>query len=83
MPPEARTTLQLIDSGGPFPYSKDGAVFHNYEGVLPEKRDGYYHEYTVVTPGSSDRGARRVVTGSNGERYYSDDHYSTFKLIVE
>jgi len=83
LPPEARTTLQLIESGGPFPYSKDGTVFHNYEGVLPEKPDGYYREYTVVTPGSSDRGARRVVAGNKGERYYTDDHYSTFQLIVE
>ncbi len=83
LPPEARTTLQLIDSGGPFPYSKDGTVFHNYEGLLPEKPDGYYREYTVVTPGSSDRGARRVIAGGNSERYYSDDHYITFKLIVE
>jgi ribonuclease T1 len=83
LPPEARTTLQLIESGGPFPYSKDGTVFHNYEGVLPEKPDGYYREYTVVTPGASDRGARRVVAGSNGERYYTDDHYNTFQLIVE
>jgi len=83
LPQEARTTLQLIESDGPFPYSKDGTVFHNYEGVLPEKPDGYYREYTVVTPGASDRGARRVVAGNKGERYYTDDHYSTFKLIVE
>jgi len=83
LPPEALETLDLIDNDGPFPYSKDGAIFHNYEGLLPAKKDGYYCEYTVITPGASDRGARRIVTGQAGEKYYTDDHYSTFRLIVE
>jgi ribonuclease T1 len=83
LPLEAKTTLQLIKKKGPFPYSKDGAVFNNLEGLLPKKPNGYYHEYTVVTPGSSDRGARRIISGSNGEYYYTDDHYVSFKLIVE
>jgi ribonuclease T1 len=83
LPSEARSTLKLIKSGGPFPYSKDGAVFGNYEGLLPAKPKGYYHEYTVVTPGSQDRGARRIVAGSGGEYYYTGDHYSSFKLIQE
>jgi len=83
LPLEALRTLHLIDEGGPFPYSRDGSVFHNYEGLLPEKPDGYYREYTVVTPGSSDRGARRIVVGAGSERYYTDDHYATFRLIVE
>lgn len=83
LPPEARQTLELIASNGPFPYSKDGAVFHNYEGLLPKKRDGYYREYTVMTPGSADRGARRIVAGEKGERYYTDDHYNSFRLVVE
>jgi ribonuclease T1 len=83
LPPEAKNTLQLIKKGGPFPYSKDGAVFNNFERLLPVKPSGYYHEYTVDTPGSSDRGARRIVAGSNGEFYYTDDHYNSFKLIVE
>jgi len=83
LPPEGRTTLGLIKSGGPFPYSKDGTVFSNYEGLLPAKAGGYYHEYTVITPGSHDRGARRIVAGSNGEYYYTDDHYGSFKLIKE
>lgn len=83
LPPEGRTTLGLIKSGGPFPYSKDDTVFSNYEGLLPAKQAGYYHEYTVITPGSHDRGARRIVAGSNGEYYYTDDHYSSFKLIQE
>ena len=83
LPAEARTTLALIDSDGPFPYDKDGSVFHNYEGLLPSAADGYYREYTVVTPGAPDRGARRIVTGGDGERYYTADHYESFRLIVE
>jgi ribonuclease T1 len=83
LPPEGRTTLQLIKNGGPFPYSKDGAVFNNYEGLLPHKPAGYYHEYTVVTPGSPDRGARRIIAGAGGEHYYTDDHYNSFRLIRE
>jgi len=83
LPPEAGTVLELIEKGGPFPFEKDGAVFHNYEGILPEKADGYYREYTVVTPGSSDRGARRIVTGQSDERYYTDDHYNSFRMVVE
>jgi ribonuclease T1 len=56
-------------------------VFQNREGLLPEQPSGYYHEYTVLTPGSSDRGARRIVTGSQGEMYYTDDHYGSFQRI--
>ncbi|MGW3914624.1 ribonuclease domain-containing protein [Streptomyces sp. NPDC005070] len=82
LPSQAYTTLNLIDSGGPFPYSQDGAVFQNREGVLPSQSTGYYHEYTVKTPGSSTRGARRIVTGKKTlEDYYTSDHYVTFKLI--
>lgn len=83
LPPEARSTLELIQRGGPFPYAKDGSVFHNYEGLLPSRVDGYYREYTVATPEATDRGARRVVAGEAGEQYYTDDHYASFKLVVE
>lgn len=82
LPPEARHVLQLIGEGGPFPYSQDGVVFENREKLLPKKTSGYYHEYTVPTPGSDDRGARRIVTGEGGERYYTDDHYASFRWIV-
>ncbi len=82
LPPEARKTLSLIQKGGPFPYSRDGIVFENREGRLPKKPSGYYHEYTVDTPGSSDRGARRIITGQNGEIYYTDDHYDTFVRVT-
>lgn len=83
LPPEARTTLRLISAGGPFPYRQDGVVFQNRERLLPIKPNGFYHEYTVPTPGSPDRGARRIITGANGELYYTDDHYSSFRVIVQ
>ncbi|MBB5129156.1 guanyl-specific ribonuclease Sa [Streptomyces albaduncus] len=57
LPAEARRTLDLVDAGGPFPYEPDGAVFGNFEGLLPRRQRGSYHEYTVRTPGSTDRGA--------------------------
>ena len=81
LPTEARTTLQLINQGGPFPYQRDGAVFGNFERRLPLKQRGYYREFTVPTPGRRDRGARRIVAGENGEFYYTDDHYRTFRKI--
>jgi ribonuclease T1 len=82
LPPEARDTLALIEKGGPFAFDRDGIVFGNFEKRLPIKERGYYHEYTVKTPGVRHRGARRVIAGKGGERYYSDDHYQTFKRIV-
>ncbi|MEV0090882.1 ribonuclease [Streptomyces sp. NPDC050738] len=82
LPSQAHDTLDLIDAGGPFPYSQDGVVFQNREGVLPSQSTGYYHEYTVITPGSSTRGARRIVTGTKtAEDYYTADHYVTFRLV--
>lgn len=81
LPPQADDTLRLIGQGGPFPYSQDGQVFQNREGVLPSEPSGYYHEYTVKTPGSSTRGARRIVTARSGTDYYTSDHYVTFNAI--
>jgi ribonuclease T1 len=81
--PEARTTLQLIEQGGPFPYRRDGVVFGNYERLLPQRPRGYYHEYTVTTPRARNRGARRIIAGRQGERYYTADHYRTFWRIRE
>ena len=82
LPPEARETLALIEKGGPYPYDRDGIVFSNFEKRLPAKDRGYYQEFTVRTPGVNHRGARRIVTGKSGEKYFSDDHYNTFKRIV-
>ncbi|MFF4245752.1 ribonuclease domain-containing protein [Streptomyces sp. NPDC001822] len=82
LPSEAHDTLGLIEDGGPFPYEEDGTVFQNREAVLPDQGTGYYHEYTVVTPGSPTRGARRIVTGEEAqEDYYTADHYESFDLV--
>jgi ribonuclease T1 len=83
LPAEARQTLALIKAGGPFPYPKDGSVFGNREAQLPKRNHGYYREYTVKTPGARDRGARRIVSGGSGEFYYTDDHYRSFRRIIE
>lgn len=83
LPREARQTLALIKAGGPFPYAQDGASFGNREAQLPKRSRGYYREYTVKTPGAKDRGARRIVAGVPGEYYYTDDHYQTFRRIIE
>ncbi|RLV10510.1 ribonuclease [Streptomyces griseocarneus] len=82
LPSQAHDTITLIDQGGPFPYPRDGIVFSNREGVLPSRSSGYYHEYTVKTPGAPDRGARRVITGKQyHEDYYTADHYATFDRV--
>jgi ribonuclease T1 len=83
LPPEAQQTLRLIAAGGPFPYDRDGTTFQNRERRLPAQPPGYYREYTVSTPGSPDRGARRIVSGGNPPVafYYTDDHYRSFRQI--
>ena len=83
LPAEARDTLARIARGGPFEHRQDGGVFQNREGQLPRKPRGWYHEYTVETPGSDDRGARRIVTGGDppSEYWYSDDHYRSFRRV--
>ncbi|MGH3799550.1 MAG: ribonuclease domain-containing protein, partial [Pseudonocardiaceae bacterium] len=85
LPPQATEVWQLIQDGGPFPYRQDGTVFGNREGRLPKRQSGFYREYTVPTPGESDRGARRLITGGpvpsdpvpsdTAELYYTGDHY--------
>jgi len=85
LPREAQATLTLIARGGPFPYQRDGVVFGNREKRLPAQARGYYHEYTVSTPGSKTRGARRIICGGDvqsiAECYYTNDHYQTFRRI--
>ena len=83
LPDEALDTLDLIRSGGPFPYDRDGLTFFNRERLLPSEYEGYYREYTVDTPGSPDRGARRIVTGDRGEVYYTADHYESFREVLD
>jgi len=88
LPHEGQTTYQLIRKGGPFPYDKDGVVFGNRERLLPRQDRGFYREYTVKTPGSRDRGARRIVCGGQVPVnpvicYYTEDHYASFRVIVD
>ncbi|HEU0188507.1 MAG TPA: ribonuclease domain-containing protein [Gallionella sp.] len=80
---EAHVTLHAIKQGGPFAYERDGAVFRNFERRLPKRARGYYHEYTVKTPGARGRGAQRIISGEVNEYYYTADHYQTFKRIRE
>ena len=86
LPAQGIETYQLIRQGGPFPFGKDGVVFGNRERVLPAAKRGYYHEYTVKTPRSRDRGARRIVCGGQATApdacYYTADHYASFRKIV-
>ncbi|WP_301276698.1 ribonuclease domain-containing protein [Dechloromonas sp.] len=83
LPREAHQTLTLIKAGGPFPYARDGIVFGNFEKLLPKRPRGHYREYTVKTPWRKDRGPRRIVAGAEGEYYYTDDHYESFRRIRE
>jgi ribonuclease T1 len=82
LPKQAKDAIVLIDQGGPFPFERDGVTFQNREGLLPGQPRGYYREYTVITPGSRDRGARRIVAGEDGELYYTDDHYESFREVI-
>lgn len=87
LPKEGQITLMLIKQDGPFPYEKDGSVFGNYERRLPPQHRGYYHEYTVKTPRAKNRGAKRIIAGgkamTSGEYYYTDDHYNSFKKVLQ
>lgn len=88
LPPQGRSMMALIYQGGPFTQEKDGVVFGNRERLLPAKNRGYYREYTVRTPGESSRGARRIVCGglqtaTPDACYYTDDHYASFRRIVQ
>ncbi len=77
---EINHTLDRVESDGPYPYDRDDIVFQNREGLLP---DSDYREYTVVTPGLSHRGARRVVVDQdNGVAWYTDDHYDSFDPVA-
>lgn len=83
LPKEALETIALIRKGGPFPYPRDGVIFGNREKLLPARERGWYREFTVQTPGERTRGARRIVAGRDGTLYYTDDHYRSFRRILE
>jgi len=82
LPREAREILEAIKRGGPCKSPRDDATFGNYERLLPARGRGYYREYTVPTPGATNRGARRIIAGNDGEYYYTDDHYRSFKRVL-
>ena len=86
LPRAGQSVYQRIVQGGPFDYGKDGTVFGNRERQLPAQQRGFYHEYTVPTPGARNRGARRIVCGGKDARrpetcFYTQDHYQSFQLI--
>ena len=87
LPRQGQETYRLIRQGGPFPYEKDGTVFGNRERLLPQQKRGYYREYTVQTPGSRNRGARRIVCGGKPQApdacFYTSDHYASFRKVEE
>lgn len=83
LPAEGQALLPLIAAGGPFEYSQDGQTFQNREAFLPAQSSGFYREYTVATPASPDRGARRFVVGENGAVFYTQDHYRSFTEVIE
>jgi ribonuclease T1 len=88
LPAQGRDMMRLIDKGGPFKYERDGSVFGNRERILPGRNRGYYREYTVRTPGERSRGARRIVCGGfvatvPDSCYYTDDHYASFRRIIQ
>ena len=89
LPHEVVDTVRVIHSNGPFPFPRDdGVVFSNREGHLPEQIRGYYHEYTVITPGSHSRSTRRIITGgapltNPGQYFYTGDHYDSFCPITD
>lgn len=82
LPPEAKETIRLIDNNGPFPFRQDDSTFQNRERILPIQPFDWYREFTVVTPGSRDRGARRIVEGEDGLLFYTDDHYDSFREVI-
>lgn len=81
LPREATETLALVRAGGPYPYEQDDGVFGNRERLLPPRPRGYYREYTVETPGDTDRGPRRLVVGAAGDVYWTTDHYASFRQV--
>ena len=82
LPPEAVTVLLMLFNGSPFPYRQDGATFQNRERILPTQPSGFYREYTVQKPGESDRGPWRIVTGADGSKFWTADHYASFEEVV-
>lgn len=71
-------TLARIERGEKLRFSHDGIDFQNRERRLPRKPAGYYHEYVHPTKEIGGPGPQRIVTGKEGEIFYTHDHYETF-----
>lgn len=78
---ELAATVARIRRNERLHFPNDGTVFQNRERRLPRKPPGYYHEFVHPTPGMSGPGPQRIVTGDNGELYYTPDHYRTFQRL--
>ncbi|QNK64499.1 hypothetical protein H7F33_08480 [Pedobacter sp. PAMC26386] len=78
VPQKAYTVADYVAKNGKAPQGYvGGTVFQNREGLLPG--GVAYKEYDVNPKVSGqNRGAERIVIGSDGSRYYTGDHYATF-----
>jgi len=75
-------TLEKITAGDLPAHSNQGwKIFANLGTPLPARPRNYYREYRHPTEGISGAGPQRIVTGKNGEIYYTPDHYTSFHLI--
>ena len=87
VPEKALKVLEYVDKNSqPMQGYEGGRTFGNFERRLPQTdRTGKrirYQEWDVnpLRPGVN-RGAERLVTGSDGTAHYTDDHYDSFKKI--
>ena len=63
-----------------------GRRFRNFEGLLPKndasgKRISYQEWDVNLKTQGKNRGTERLITGSDGKGYYTNDHYGSFSLV--
>lgn len=87
VPDKVFKVLEHVDEHHAAPAGFEGGrTFLNLERHLPQTSDKgqrtKYREWDVnpLRPGVN-RGPERLVTGSDGSAYFTDDHYKTFKKI--
>lgn len=75
--------LAQIDAGIPNPpFTKGGQTFANRDGRLPASDGVTYSEWDVnPRVQGSPRDSMRLVTGSDGSAWFTNDHYETFVRI--
>lgn len=85
--PKALKVLKYVRENG---VAIDGYVggrrFGNYENLLPKKdKSGKRIDYQEwdVNPKirGKNRGTERLITGSDGKAYYTNDHYRSFVVV--